>query len=224
MQGAPKRQVNAQVNAEDMLAELKRALESSTPAADAPPPAASTTPKTRSPKPGSPKASSPSQEARRSRIDRGSDGPGRTIRRSFRSWELIAGGLALVGAAAVCVSVVLTNKAPDLAEREPPVAATESLATPQSEQTPEPSSAPRLAAPAFAPGPLNEAPTLVTSHRIGPDGRRLRQRRPRLLRPFLTDAPQTAAPRQPRRPSGRTGPSCDSAARSRLARFDAASG
>ena len=44
MQGAPKRQVNA----EDMLAELKRVLESSTRAPDAPPPSASTAPKSSS--------------------------------------------------------------------------------------------------------------------------------------------------------------------------------
>ncbi len=45
MQGAPRREVNA----EDMLADLKRALESSTRAPDAPPPSASTAPKPRSP-------------------------------------------------------------------------------------------------------------------------------------------------------------------------------
>ena len=45
MQGAPKRQVNA----EDMLAELKRALESSTPPPNAPPLSASTAPKSKFP-------------------------------------------------------------------------------------------------------------------------------------------------------------------------------
>jgi hypothetical protein len=195
MQGAPKRQVNAQVNAEDMLAELKRALETSTPAPDAPLRAASTAAKPRSPGP----------ETRRSQIDRGSDRPAKanaktsigpridpqkSTRLGSRSWKLIAGGLALAGAAIIGVSFALMNKAPDLAEREPSVAATESVVRPQNEQTLEPSGSPRApmqdspqaapsqagdlgtppAAPTSAPAPLNQGATLVTSHRIRPDG------------------------------------------------------
>jgi hypothetical protein len=167
MQGAPKRQVNA----EDMLAELKRALESSTHAPDAPPPAASTTPKS-----SSPKSSSPDRESRRSQIDRGSDRPAKanaktpigprtdlqkSNRPSSRSWKLIAGGLALAGAAAICVSFALMSKAPDLPEREPSVAATETL---------EPSSSPRAPIQDSPQAMPSQAATLVTSHRIGPDG------------------------------------------------------
>jgi hypothetical protein len=195
MQGAPKRQVNAQVNAEDMLAELKRALETTTPAPDAPLRAASTAAKPRSPGP----------ETRRSQIDRGSDRPAKanaktsigkradlqkSTRPGSRSWKLIVGGLALAGAAIIGVSFALMNKAPDLAEREPSAAATESVVRPQNEQTVEPANSPRApmqdspqaaplqagdlgtppAAPTFAPAPLNQGATLVTSHRIRPDG------------------------------------------------------
>jgi hypothetical protein len=195
MQGAPKRQVNAQVNAEDMLAELKRALETSTPAPDAPLRAASTAAKPRSPGP----------ETRRSQIDRGSDRPAKanaktsigrrtdlqkSTRPGARSWKLIAGGVALAGAAIIGVSFALMNKAPDLAEHEPSVAATESVVRPQNGQTVEPANSPRApmqdspqaapsqagdlvtppAAPTFAPAPLNQGATLVTTHRIRPDG------------------------------------------------------
>ena len=171
MQDAPKRQVNA----EDMLAELKRALESSTRAPNAPPPSASM----------AFKSGSSDRKGSRSQIDGGSDrlvkaNADKSIRQptalqkstrpSSRRWKLTAGGLALAGVAAVCASFALLNKAPDLAEREPSVAATESLVRPQNEQTLEPASSPGSAAPAFAPEPPNQAPTLVTSHRIGPDG------------------------------------------------------
>ena len=144
MQGAPKRQVNA----EEMLAELKRALESSTRAPDPPPSSASS-----APKPGS-----PGPETRPSQIERKGDRPvkanadrsvgqptdlQKSTRPRSRRWRLTAGGVALAGAAAVCASFALINRAPDLAEREPSVAATESLARPQTEQTLEPSSSPR---------------------------------------------------------------------------------
>ena len=59
MQGAPKRQVNA----EDMLAELKRVVEASTHAPSAPPSSAATAPR--------PSASGP--ETWRSQIDNGGD-------------------------------------------------------------------------------------------------------------------------------------------------------
>ena len=148
MQGAPKRQVNA----EDMLAELKRVLESSTRAPDAPPPSASTAPSPALPGPGD----------SRSQIDRERDRPAKanaeksigrrtdlqkSTRPRSRRWKLIAGGLALAGAAAVCASFALMNKAPELAEREPSVAATESLARQQNERIPEPSSPRQLGSP-----------------------------------------------------------------------------
>ena len=91
------------------------------------------------------------------------------------------------------------NKAPDLPEREPSVAATESLVRPQNEQTLEPSSSPSSAAPAFTPPPPNQAATLVTSHRIRPDGTPIPTAPvPLPLRPDsappLAEAPKTAAP------------------------------
>jgi hypothetical protein len=143
MQGAPKQQVNA----EEMLAELRWVLESSTRAPNAPPPSASTVSK----------SSSPGRESWRSQIDKGSDRPAKanadksigprtdlqkSTRLSSRSWKLLAGGLALAGAATICASFALMNKAPDLPQREPSVAATESLVRPQNEQTLEPSSSP----------------------------------------------------------------------------------
>jgi hypothetical protein len=144
MQGAPRRQVNA----EDMLAELKRALESSTRAPDAPPPSAST----------APKSSSPGRKTGRSRIDNVRDLPAqanankstgrrtdfqKSIRPGSRSWKLIAGGLALAVAATICVSFAFMSKPSNLPEHELSVAATEGPVRPQNEQTVEPSSSPR---------------------------------------------------------------------------------
>jgi hypothetical protein len=144
MQGAPKRQVNA----EDMLAELKRALESSTSAPNAPPPSPSTAPKARS----------PGREIGRSRIDTGSDRPARPnadkstgpqtdlqkpTRPSSRSWKLIAGGVALAVVATICASFAFMSDPSNLPERELSVAATEGPVRPQNEQTLEPSSSPR---------------------------------------------------------------------------------
>jgi hypothetical protein len=152
MQGAPKRQVNA----EEMLAELKRALESSTRAPDAPPSSAST----------APKSSSPGRDNRRSHW--GIDPPvkanadssvgqptdlQKSTRPRSRRWRLTAGGVALAGAAAVSASFALINRAPDLAEREPSVAATESPVRQQTEQTLEPSSSPRA--------PMQDSPQAV---------------------------------------------------------------
>jgi hypothetical protein len=209
MQGAPKRQVNA----EDMLAELKRALETSTPAPDAPVRAASSAAKPRTPGP----------ETRRSQIDSGSDRPAKanakkaigpradlqkSTRPRARSWKLIAGGVALAGAAIIGVSFAFMNKAPDLAEREPSVAATESVVRPQNEQTVEPANSPRAPmqdspqaaplqadkaetqapAPASAPAPLNQGSTLVTTHRIRPDGT------PIVTAPSTPASPDSAPP------------------------------
>jgi hypothetical protein len=110
MEGTAKRRVNA----EDMLAELKRALEASARAPDAPPRSAST----------APKSSSPGRDNRRSQIEGKSDRPVTAIAASStgeptalpkptrprsRRWKLTAGGLALAGAAAVCASVALTR-------------------------------------------------------------------------------------------------------------------
>jgi hypothetical protein len=136
MQGAPKRQVNA----EDMLAELKRAVESSTRAPSAPRPSASTPPQPRS----------PGRETGRSEIDNGSDRPAKanantstgprtdlqkSTRPSSRSWKLIAGGLALAVVATISVSFAFMNRPSNLPERELSVAAPEGPGRPQNEQT-----------------------------------------------------------------------------------------
>jgi hypothetical protein len=137
MQGAPKRQVNA----EEMLAELKRALESSTLAPDVPPPSAPT--------------ASLGPKSWRLQIDKGSDRPIRAnadnsiaqatdlqkpTRPSSRSWKLTAGGLALTVAAAIWAGFALMNEAPNPPKRELSVAATKGLVRSQNEQTLEPSS------------------------------------------------------------------------------------
>jgi hypothetical protein len=168
MQGAP----NRQVNAEEMLAELKRALESSTRAPNALPPSAST----------APKSSSQDRESRRSQIDRGSDRPAeanarksigprtdpqKSTRSRSRSWKLIAGGLALAGAAAICVSFAFMNTAPDLPERERSVAATESMVRPQNEQALKPSSDSRSAVEGSQQGAPLQAGALETGPNAG---------------------------------------------------------
>jgi hypothetical protein len=174
MQGAPRRQVNA----EDMLAELKRALESSTHTPDAPPPSPST----------APKPSLPGPATGRSQIDNGSGRPAkantdkptrprtelqRSTRPNSRSWKLIAGGLALAVAATIGVSFAFMGKPSNLPEPEPTVAATGSPARPQNEQTPEPSSSPQAlmqdsqqAAPLQA-GNLGTRPDASTAPLIG---------------------------------------------------------
>jgi hypothetical protein len=244
MEGAPKRQVNA----EEMLAELKQALESSTRAPNAPLPSVST----------APKSSSPRREPRRSQIDRESDhpvkaktdssaeprtDPQRWARPSSRRRMLAAGGLALAVAATIGVSFALMNKALDLPERESSVAATEGLVMPQNAQTLKPSSdsrsltedrhqsaplntrpeasiasanngsvpvgkgevdTPNLAssglettAPVFSPPPLNSAPVLVPTQRIGPDGAPITKAPsppvPTVSAPPLAETPKPAA-------------------------------
>jgi hypothetical protein len=141
MQGTSKRQVNA----EELLAELKRVLESSTSAPNVPPPSALTISK----------SSSVGRESRRSQIDKRSDRPikanadnsigqpsdiQKSAKPSSRSWKLTAGGLALAGAATICANFALMNKTPNLPKREFSVVATEGLVRPQNEQTLEPSS------------------------------------------------------------------------------------
>ena len=111
-----------------MLAELKRAVEASTPAPGAPPPSAST----------AVKPISAGREKGRSQIDSEggrpvksnpeiSVGPRPALQKSpsSQSWKLIAGGLALAAAATVGVSFALMNKASNAPEREPSAAATE---------------------------------------------------------------------------------------------------
>ena len=131
MQGAPKRQVNA----EDMLAELKRVVEASTHAPSAPPSSAATAPR--------PSASGP--ETWRSQIDNGGDRAakakaGSSIGQpahsqksagpSSRRWKLTAGGLALAGAA-VFAGFALMNQAPDRPAHEFSPPATEGVAQSQ---------------------------------------------------------------------------------------------
>ena len=92
MQGAPKRQVNA----DEMLAELKRALESSTLARNVPPVSGSRASTSSSPGGKSGRAQQELQ---------------RPSRRGWRSWKLTAGGLALAAAAAICAGFVFMNQA-----------------------------------------------------------------------------------------------------------------
>src|SRR3984885_3159840 len=194
MQGAPKRQVNA----EEMLAELKRALESSTRAPDAPPSSAST-----APKPGS-----PGPETRPSQIERKGDRPvkananssvgqptdlQKSTRPRSRRWRLTAGGVALAGAAAVCASFALINRAPDLAEREPSVAATESPVRQQTEQTLEPSSSPRA--------PMQDSPQAVPLQASVPAGGRAEVGAPNLASSGLESTAPAFAPVPPSSPA-----------------------
>jgi hypothetical protein len=194
MQGAPKRQVNA----EEMLAELKRALESSTRAPDAPPSSAST-----ASKPGS-----PCPETRPSQIERKGDRPvkananssvgeptdlQKSTRPRSRRWRLTAGGVALAGAAAVCASFALINRAPDLAEREPSVAATESPVRQQTEQTLEPSSSPRA--------PMQDSPQAVPLQASVPAGGRAEVGAPNLASSGLESTAPAFAPVPPSSPA-----------------------
>ena len=135
MQGASKRQANA----EEMLAELKRVVESSMRAPDVPPPSL-TASKSSSVGPagwqspiGPPiKASVGDSIGRPSGVQK--------LARP-RSWRLTAGGLALAGAAMIGASYVLMsmNKPPSPPKSEPSAVATERLVRPQGEQTRQPS-------------------------------------------------------------------------------------
>ncbi len=159
MQGAPKRQVNA----EEMLAELKRVLDSSTRAPDAPPPSASPAARSRSPDRESSRSQTGGERDRPAKTNASKSIGWRTDLQkstwlSSRSRKLIARGLALAGAAAICVGFAFMNRAPDLAEREPPVAATESPARPQNKPTLEPSSSPELGGSGIHGGPAEPSP------------------------------------------------------------------
>jgi hypothetical protein len=139
MQGAPKRQVNA----EEMLAELKRALESSTPALNAPPLASAAQ------RPGAsgrenwpppidrqsarvPQTKAVSAIAQPAR-------PRKSKRPISRRWILTAAGLALAGAAAVLAGLVLMNQIPNPLTREFSAAATEGPVSSQNDRTLKPS-------------------------------------------------------------------------------------
>jgi hypothetical protein len=132
MQGASRQSVNA----EEMLAELKRVVEASTPPPSFRPATASMVFKSGS-------------SARRAEIEKESDrrapasadkppGIGQpTVSRKAttpiaRSWKAAAGGLALVGAAIVGATIALMNRAPDLPKRQPAAVATQGPVRPQS--------------------------------------------------------------------------------------------
>ena len=139
MQGASRQPVNA----EEMLAELKRVVDASTPP------------------PSFPTASMVSNSGslvRRAQIDKEGDrriqatadnsaesGQPTVFRKATtpiaRSWKLSVGGLVLAGAATIGATFALMNRAPDLSKRELAVVATEGSVRPQSGgQTVEPSS------------------------------------------------------------------------------------
>ena len=199
MQGAPKRQMNA----EEMLAELKRAVEASTPAPGAPPPSAST----------AVKPISAGREKGRSQIDSEggrpvksnpeiSVGPRPALQKSpsSRSWKLIAGGLALAAAATVGVSFALMNKASNAPEREPSAAATERFVkevapvqAAEADAKHPPSAGAQSSAAAFTQTPPGLAATPVPSEVIRPDGTPIAPDRPS---PASTDsAPPAQAPK-----------------------------
>ena len=227
MQGAPKRQMNA----EEMLAELKRAVEASTPAPGAPPPSAST----------AVKPISAGREKGRSQIDSEggrpvksnpeiSVGPRPALQKSpsSRSWKLIAGGLALAAAATVGVSFALMNKASNAPEREPSAAATERFVKEvapvqagEADAKHPPSAGAQSSAAAFTQTPPGLAATPVPSEVIRPDGTPIAPDRPS---PASTDW-RLRLRRRRRRGSRATGQAghwdnCDSA-RPRLDRFSA---
>src|SRR5580704_8105087 len=128
MQGASRQPVNA----EEMLAELKRVVESSTP-----PPSFRLTTASMGSKSGS--------FIRRAQIDKESEATAENSAESgqptvfrkattpiARSWKLAVGGLALAGTAMIGATFALMNRAPDLSKRELAVVATEGPVRPQS--------------------------------------------------------------------------------------------
>ena len=212
MQSAPKRQVNA----EDMLAELKRVVEASTLAPGARPASAST----------AAKPISAGREKGRSQIN-GEGGrpvkanpeisvePRPALQKSRRprprSWKLIAGGVALAAAAIVGVSFALMNKASNAPEREPSAAATarfvKEVAPVQAGEADAkhpPSAGAQSSAAAFTQTPPGLAATPVPSEVIRPDGTPIAPDRPA---PGSIDsapsaqAPKTAAARAAAQPA-----------------------
>jgi len=154
MEGAPKRQANA----EEMLAELKRVLESAAPASDAAPPAASTAPKPSSQ--GHKSSQSPIDRERESdrsvkaKADRPIRRPAdlqKWTRPSSRRGKMMAGGLVLGGAAAFFAGAALMNQVLNPPAHEFSAAATAGSVKPQNEQTLGPSSSPGAPMPATRP-------------------------------------------------------------------------
>ena len=248
MEGTAKRQVNA----EELLAELKRALESSTHAPGAPPSAST-----------APKSNSPSRKKQRSHwgidlpVEASADKSikpradlQKSTRPSSRRRKLTTGGLALGGVAAFFAGAVLMNEVLNRPAHEFSFGATSSVVGPQNQETFEPPSSPRApmedsreaapsqaavlgmrpdastapvngdsapaqgkpengapnlaasgletGAPAFGPATPNQAATLVTSHRIGPDGAPIATAPSAAASPDsappVAQAPKTAAP------------------------------
>jgi hypothetical protein len=140
MQGASRQAVNA----EEMLAELKRVVEASKPL-PVRPPNASMLPKSDL----LVRRAQPEKESER-RIqatgDNSAESGQPTVPRKpttpiARSWKLAAAGLVLAGAAMIGATFAFINRAPDLPKREFAVVATEAPVRPQSGgQTVEPSS------------------------------------------------------------------------------------
>ena len=225
MEGTTKRPVNA----EDMLAELKRVVEASTHAPGARQhPAASLAGKSSLPKP----------EIGRSQVDRRS-GPAaqasagkataprtearKPAARGVLRWTLSAVGLALAGAAVAWAGVAFMNQAPSLPGREVPTAAAQGLAGSHDESLLKSSDngsapargegeiAPRPAVSDLASGqaPFTSAPpdlgaVPVASQIIGPDGAPIGKSSPS---PALTDkAPPAAQPPETGAPSLATAP------------------
>jgi hypothetical protein len=131
MQGATRQHVNA----EEMLAKLKRVLESS-----ALPP--------NFPRSSVSMVSKPGSSGQRPEIDKGSDRRAEAttynspksrrptdlpeaIKPTNRSWKRVAVGAALAGAALICAAFTLVIKSPNLPGREPSILATEGLIRPQ---------------------------------------------------------------------------------------------
>lgn len=209
MQGAPERHVNA----EDMLAELRRVVEASTIAPGAPPASASTPAKPISPRrengrlqidsEGRPvKASAESSVVPRKALQKSTS-------LSSLSFKFIAGGLALAAAAIVGVSFAFMDKASNRPEREPSAAATERfvkevapLQAGEADAKHHPSAGAQSTAAAFTQTPAGLAATPVPSEVIRPDGTPIAPDRPA---PASTDAaPPTPSPKtataQPAKP------------------------
>jgi hypothetical protein len=131
MQGAPKRQVNV----EEMLAELKQALESSPPAPNATSLSASalSTPSGRDNQRSHWGVDLPVKVNADSSIGR--PDLQTSSKSNSRRWKLTAGGLALAGVAAVGASYAFMNKAPTPPAHELSAATAEGLVTPQNEPT-----------------------------------------------------------------------------------------
>jgi len=202
MQGAPKRQVNA----EEMLAELKQALEASARAPNIAPAFGSR----------AAKSSSAARESRRAEAH-----PQKSTRPGWRSWKLTAGGLALAGAAAICAGFVFMNQAAP-PKRAFSVVPAEALVKAQHELAREPSGAVRApiegsrapellqagnsaARPAAGAAPANNAP-LPAREAADIDSPNLAafglESPPPIFAPAPLDEPATLAPAETIGPDG----------------------